>query len=204
VTPSIQQKKYTCSDCGKTFQKPQALAGHRHVHGDQQRPQTSGVPAAAGSGARVACPLCGQTFTATSNLAQHFRYRHPGKSMTAVVKKPAAVTKASVAKQSADHTCPHCGQKFGIAHNLGQHLKFRHPDKTAVKAAVPRAAAPVAVLAKIAAEPGSPLEHLQMALQNLTQRESAINGQLDALQTEKASVAKQIDLVNAALAGFGR
>jgi len=194
VTPSFQQKKYTCSDCGKSFLKPQALAGHRHVHGDQQPQQTSSAAAPVSSGARVACPLCGQTFAATSNLAQHFRYRHPGKSMTTVVKKAAA---------AAAHVCPHCGQTFSIAHNLGQHLKFRHPDKPAVTTAVARALAPVKALPPTATESGPAVEHLQAALQNLTQRDRTIDGQLDALQMEKASVAKQIDLVNAALQGFG-
>jgi peptidoglycan hydrolase CwlO-like protein len=59
--------------------------------------------------------------------------------------------------------------------------------------------------APVVAPNGSVAEHLKTARQELTQRQRDINEQLshiETLQSEKETITKQIDAVNAALQAF--
>jgi hypothetical protein len=124
-------------------------------------------------------------------------------------------------------SCPHCGQTFQRAQALGGHIRYKHASTLAAKPTRPQAkekekkdnrrkapALPVTTPAPTV-PPAAPMpravpnsgayEHLQTALQELTQRNHQIDedlARLEGLQAEKEIIRKQIDAVNSALQAF--
>jgi len=108
VKTAVQKKKYTCAKCGKRFPKPQSLAGHMHTHGAFGQKQAAAPPVAASQspssrqseekGAK--CPVCGQSFSGPSYMAQHIKFRHPDKNAATVLKTAAVSVPAGLAAQA--------------------------------------------------------------------------------------------------------
>jgi uncharacterized C2H2 Zn-finger protein len=163
------------------------------------------------------CPDCGALIPARW-FRRHLAEKHaaqpsapqvtaPDHLKSAKAKNVAAVRKQTVSNQQKLQ-CPHCDKAFARPSSLSTHVRYRHPGKSPAVRALPTttssqmgasASAPF-VAPKVNVE-----KHLKTALQELTQRQHEIDEQLshiEALQSEKETITKQIDAVNAALHAF--
>jgi uncharacterized C2H2 Zn-finger protein len=127
----------------------------------------------------------------------------------AQVKNVAVLRKQSVSNQQ-ELQCPHCDKAFARPSSLSTHVRYRHPGKSPAGRALPTTTPP-----QMSASAPEPLvattagveKHLKTALQELMQRQHEIDEHLfriETLQSEKETIAKQIDAVNAALQAFER
>jgi len=133
---------------------------------------------------KLNCPHCGQIFQRAQGLAGHIRYKH-----AAVVSKAAQPTakKNGNAVPALEPVAPLLG-----------------PGES------PSETKSVPTTASVSAAQGVPNngahEHLKTALEALSQRQQQIDAKLtrmEALQSEKEMIRKQLDAVNTALQAFG-
>jgi uncharacterized C2H2 Zn-finger protein len=168
------------------------------------------------------CPHCGALMPARW-FSRHLAEKHgsgaqPGTSQVIVPAQPkpdeaknvTALTKQTVSHRQKKLQCPHCDRAFARPSSLATHIHYLHPGKspattalrttTLRKMSAPASASAVAPKASVE-------HHLKTALQELTQRQHDIDEQLnriDALQSEKETITRQIDAVTAALQAFQR
>ena len=166
------------------------------------------------------CPHCGALMPARW-FSRHLAEKHgsgaqPGTSQVIVPAQPkpdeaknvTALTKQTVSHRQKKLQCPHCDRAFARPSSLATHIRYRHPGKSQAAPALPTTTPPKASApspAPVVAPNASVEEHLKTALQELTQRQRDVDEQLsriETLQSEKETITKQIDAVNAALQAF--
>jgi uncharacterized Zn-finger protein len=172
---------------------------------------------------KLQCPHCDKTFAVLSGLASHLHYLHPdkpalerpgkpprplGKSGPAAL--PAVSSNAGAQVQGNDKrlTCAYCHKAFARPSSLATHIRYLHPGKSQAATALPTTTPPkmsTPAPAPLVAQNTSVGEHLKTALQELTQRQRDIEGQLSRMETlrsEREAIAKQIEAVSMAMQAF--
>jgi uncharacterized C2H2 Zn-finger protein len=140
----------------------------------------------------------------------------------------AFMKKTTPNRQNNKLSCPHCGQTFQRAQALGGHIRYKHASLASKPArpkekekekkdnsrkapeslpvTTPAPTVPAASVPMLTTVPSTGAqEHLQTALQELTERNHQIDedlARLEGLQAEKEIIRKQIDAVNSALQAF--
>lgn len=116
----------------------------------------------------------------------------------------AAKVSAQAQPNAKSLTCSQCGQSFKAPHNLAQHIQYRHQVTPRVdtkrSAEVRTEASPI-----VSAAVSNPHAHLEAALQELTQRQRAVEEQLSrmaGLQAEKDAIMKQVEALSVAISAF--
>ena len=134
----------------------------------------------------------------------------PDHRKSAKAKNVTALMKQTVSHRQKKLQCPHCDRAFARPSSLSTHIRYLHPGKSQSATALPTTTPPkmsAPAPAPVVAPNASVEEHLKTALQELTQRQHEIDEQLsriETLQSEKETITKQIDAVNAALQTFRR
>src|ERR1700687_3591776 len=116
-----------------------------------------------------------------------------------------AFMKNSVQKlQHQKLTCVHCGQTYHTPRELVGHIRSQHADTLPSRTAPPKAKQEEKDSRVSVAVP-SAQEHLQRALEGLSQRHRQIDEELarqETLQAEKEAIGKQIGALKLALQAF--
>jgi hypothetical protein len=101
-------------------------------------------------------------------------------------------------------TCVHCGQTYHTPRELVGHIRSQHADTLPSRTAPPKAKQEEKDSRVSVAVP-SAQEHLQRALEGLSQRHRQIDEELarqETLQAEKEAIGKQIGALKLALQAF--
>ena len=116
-------KVYTCTICGKVFDRPYRLLRHVNIH-DPNRP-------------RVSCHLCERTFTRFDTLENHIKSvhskEHPFQCQFNTCQKTFATQTAlmshlKVHTNGKPYQCLECDASFSLLVEYKMHAKQKHPD----------------------------------------------------------------------------
>jgi len=105
-------------------------------------------------------------------------------------------------------TCVHCGQTYHTPRELAGHIRSQHADTLPSRTAPPKAQQEKKgsrVPVSVAVPSSGAQEHLQRALEGLSQRHRQIDAELarqETLQAEKEAIGKQIGALKLALQAF--
>jgi hypothetical protein len=105
-------------------------------------------------------------------------------------------------------TCVHCGQTYHTPRELAGHIRSQHADTLPSRTAPPKAKQEEKgsrVPVSVAVPSSGAQEHLQRALEGLSQRHRQIDEELarqETLQAEKEAIGKQIGALKLALQAF--
>jgi len=105
-------------------------------------------------------------------------------------------------------TCVHCGQTYHTPRELAGHIRSQHADTLPSRTAPPKAKQEKKgsrVPVSVAVPSSGAQEHLQRALEGLSQRHRQIDAELarqETLQAEKEAIGKQIGALKLALQAF--
>ena len=105
-------------------------------------------------------------------------------------------------------TCVHCGQTYHTPRELAGHIRSHHADTLPSRPAPPKAKQEEKgsrVPVSVAVPSSGAQEHLQKALEELSQRHRQIDAELarqETLQAEKEAIGKQIGALKLALQAF--
>jgi hypothetical protein len=106
-------------------------------------------------------------------------------------------------------TCVHCGQTYHTPRELAGHIRSQHADTLPSRTAPPKAKQQEEkgsrVPVSVAVPSSGAQEHLQRALEGLSQRHRQIDEELarqETLQAEKEAIGKQIGALKLALQAF--
>ena len=105
-------------------------------------------------------------------------------------------------------TCVHCGQTYHTPRELAGHIRSQHADTLPSRTAPPKAKQEKKgsrVPVSVAVPSSGAQEHLQRALEGLSQRHRQIDAELarqETLQAEKEAIGKQVGALKLALQAF--
>ncbi|XP_040177136.1 gastrula zinc finger protein XlCGF49.1-like [Rana temporaria] len=119
--PPFQEKRYTCSECQKSFKKKSKLIEHMRIH-------TGEKP--------FSCPECGKSFTQKSLLNRHQRVHTGEKPFSCADCGKCFPSRGNRDKHMRIHTgekpysCNKCGKCFSDKGNCGKHMKTHTGEKS--------------------------------------------------------------------------
>ncbi|XP_075197534.1 uncharacterized protein LOC142297144 [Anomaloglossus baeobatrachus] len=114
------EKRFSCSECGKCFNKNANLIGHQRSH-------TGEKP--------FSCPECGKCFSKKHSIIEHLRTHTGEKPFPCSECGRCFSDKSGLIKHQRIHTgekpflCPECGKYFSRKSNLEGHLKMHRGVK---------------------------------------------------------------------------
>ncbi|XP_044162527.1 oocyte zinc finger protein XlCOF8.4-like [Bufo gargarizans] len=119
-TSHKNERKYTCSVCGKCFTNKPNFVEHQRIH-TGERPYS--------------CPECGKCFTWRSNLGEHQKVHTGVKPYSCLDCGKCFASKSHLVEHQRIHTgerpysCTECGKSFAIRSNLVEHQKTHRGER---------------------------------------------------------------------------